>query len=209
MTTLQAQRSLETRVHDDLVVRALVFAKNGLNCWVAGKDIGAAINGHHEIADVWGYTVINSHAKLRSMYGSWLFEIKATRADFLVDLKKPHRQPNADALGRWRVYYATPGIIQPDEVPVGWGLIEPRGEHYHRYLVIPKPFEVSVTALHAEIKIAARLSREWELLRSRAVDMINFDEDEKVPERTSSTGYLKYSHVIAKYETDRGQGYSW
>ena len=65
-----AQRSLETFTHDDLVVRALVFAKMGLNCLVAGKDIGAAINGRNEIADVWGYTVMHSHGKLKSKYTS-------------------------------------------------------------------------------------------------------------------------------------------
>ncbi len=201
MTTLQTQPSLETFTHDDLVLRALVFAKIGLNCLVAGKDIGASINGRNEIADVWGYTVVHSHAKLRSKYGSWLFEIKASRSDFLADLKKQHRQPGVDALGRWRVYYAAPGIIRPDEVPDGWGLIEPWGEYRHRYLVLPRPFSVSVPALHAELKIASRLSREWEMLQSQAIELIDLDEGEEAPERTA---WRQYSHVIAKYESDHG-----
>ncbi len=205
MTT--TQRSIETYTHDGLVLRALVLAKVGLNCLVAGKDIGSAINGRNEIADVWGYTVMHSHGRLKSKYGSWLFEIKANRSDFLADLKKRHRQPGVAALGRWRVYYAAPGIIRPDEVPDGWGLIEPWGEHRHRYLVLPQAFDVSAAALHAELKISARLSHEWELLRSSAIDLIddlNSDVRENL-ERTTSTGWLQYSHVIAKYESDHGQ----
>ena len=70
MTTTQTQHSLETFTHDALVVKALVFAKVGLECLVAGKDIGAKINGKNEIADVWGYTVVHSNAKLKQKYGS-------------------------------------------------------------------------------------------------------------------------------------------
>ena len=211
MTTAETLHSSKTYTHDNLVLRAMLFAKISLNCQVAGKDIGGRINGHNEIADLWGFTFMHSHRRLRSMYGSWLFEIKASRSDFLADLKKAHRQPGADALGRWRTYYAAPGIIHPHEIPKGWGLIEPHGEHRHRYLAIPKPFELSPASLQVELKIAARLSREWELLRSSALQYLTDlkpDERENL-DKTTTTGWRQYSHVIAKYESDLGNSRWW
>ena len=211
---LQAQ--LETYTHDDLVIRALLFAKISLNCLTAGKDIGGQIGRHHtEIADVWGYTVMHSLRKFKQRYGSWVIEVKATRSDFLADAKKPHRQPGAEALGNYRMYYAAPGIISPDEVPAGWGLVEPWGDHRHRYPVIPEYFPPTVAASMAEVRIAARLSREFELLRGNALQMIGSmggtdDEDEdNALERTTSSGYRQYSNVIAKYEKTRSQYNGW
>jgi hypothetical protein len=54
---------------------------------------------------------------------TYLIEVKVSRADFLNDRKKPHRS-NETLLGNWRWYCAPSGIIEPHEVPPGWGLIQ-------------------------------------------------------------------------------------
>ncbi|CRN65216.1 hypothetical protein PAERUG_P40_Scotland_4_VIM_2_09_12_04039 [Pseudomonas aeruginosa] len=54
--------------------------------------------------------------------GSIVLEVKVSRADFLADAKKPHRQPGK-GLGRWRYFLCPDGLISPEELPVGWGLL--------------------------------------------------------------------------------------
>ncbi|WP_186214505.1 hypothetical protein [Burkholderia gladioli] len=54
---------------------------------------------------------------------SVVLEAKASRADFLADRRKPERAPNANGLGVYRFYICPEGLIQPDELPPGWGLL--------------------------------------------------------------------------------------
>jgi hypothetical protein len=55
---------------------------------------------------------------------SMAVEVKASRSDFLADAKKPHRVDPARAVGDWRFYAAPAGVIRPDDLPMGWGLLE-------------------------------------------------------------------------------------
>lgn len=72
---------------------------------------------------------------------SYLIECKASRSDFLADKKKFHRS-GIPALGQYRYYMCPPGMIKPEELPVGWGLLycHPkkvelvRGRHPKQYL---------------------------------------------------------------------------
>jgi len=56
------------------------------------------------------------------------FEIKASRADWLRELKNPDK---AEEIGkfcdRWYVVVGDKDIVKPGELPAGWGLIAPRG----------------------------------------------------------------------------------
>lgn len=52
---------------------------------------------------------------------SILVECKASRADFLRDQKKLHRCRGS--MGDHRYYLSSPGVIQPDDLPEGWGLL--------------------------------------------------------------------------------------
>ncbi|HEU5451431.1 MAG TPA: hypothetical protein VFU76_05570 [Terriglobales bacterium] len=58
---------------------------------------------------------------------SVLVECKISRADFLADAKKPWRSDPAGALGCERYYLAPAGLIRPEELAAGWGLLEARG----------------------------------------------------------------------------------
>jgi hypothetical protein len=57
---------------------------------------------------------------------SVLVECKVTRADFLADRVKPFRQKPEKGVGSERFYFTLPGLIEPEELPTGWGLLELR-----------------------------------------------------------------------------------
>jgi hypothetical protein len=55
------------------------------------------------------------------------FEIKASRSDWLRELKNPEKAESiAGYCDRWFIL-AAPGCVKVEEVPAQWGLIEPRG----------------------------------------------------------------------------------
>lgn len=58
---------------------------------------------------------------------SAVVECKVSRADFLADREKPFRQKPEIAMGCERFYLAPAGLLKPDELPPGWGLLELRG----------------------------------------------------------------------------------
>ena len=54
---------------------------------------------------------------------SYLIEVKDSRADFLKDAEKPHRADPTQGMGKYRWYACPKGLIAPEEVPEGWGLL--------------------------------------------------------------------------------------
>lgn len=58
----------------------------------------------------------------RSTY-SILVEVKTSRSDFLRDRKKFHRRKPGYGMGTLRFYLSPPGIITPEDLPDGWGLL--------------------------------------------------------------------------------------
>jgi hypothetical protein len=55
---------------------------------------------------------------------SVVIECKISHADFLADLKKPHRAiANSQQCGNYRYYLTLPNIIKPEEITNGWGLL--------------------------------------------------------------------------------------
>jgi hypothetical protein len=57
---------------------------------------------------------------------SVLAECKVTRADFLADRGKPFRAKPEQGVGSERFYLTPPALIQVEELPAGWGLLELR-----------------------------------------------------------------------------------
>lgn len=58
---------------------------------------------------------------------SVVVECKVSRADFIADRNKPWRQNPEIALGCERLYLAPRGVIRPEDLPKGWGLLEYHG----------------------------------------------------------------------------------
>lgn len=58
-----------------------------------------------------------------SGYRAVAYEVKVSRADFARELANPEKRAFAESIAE-ECYFATPaGLVRPDEVPEGWGLI--------------------------------------------------------------------------------------
>ena len=57
---------------------------------------------------------------------SVLLECKITRADFLADRQKPFRLKSEKGVGGERFYLTLPEMVNLEELPLGWGLLEYR-----------------------------------------------------------------------------------
>src|SRR4051812_11697580 len=57
---------------------------------------------------------------------SVLVECKVSRADFLADRGKPFRVKSAMGMGCERFYLSPAELLDPGELPMGWGLLECR-----------------------------------------------------------------------------------
>lgn len=70
--------------------------------------------------------------------GSVLVECKTSRADFLSDKKKFFRVHGWQGVGTYRFFMAPEGIIKPDDLPVGWGLVTVSEKGRCKQVVGPK-----------------------------------------------------------------------
>lgn len=86
----------------------------GPGCTIAVSEPRAEARG--ECPDAIGF-------RAGHLDGSVLVECKVSRADFLADKAKPHRQPGC-GMGTWRYYMAPAGMLRPEELPERWGLLE-------------------------------------------------------------------------------------
>lgn len=94
--------------HADLVEAAR--KKLASRCTVVTTEV--ATTG--ETADVLGW----------EYRGSILIECKTSRADFKTDFVKPFRRDPERGMGNCRYYFTPKGLLRPDDLPSGWGLIE-------------------------------------------------------------------------------------
>lgn len=105
--------------HSDLCKLAVKWLKRsksagGHGCAVAVSECRSGWSG--EIPDAIGFRA-SGHWD-----GSVVVEVKVSRGDFLADRNKPHRQKGG--MGNWRYYMAPAGLINREELPAGWGLLE-------------------------------------------------------------------------------------
>lgn len=103
--------------HAELVSRASRWLKNSCGCSAVLSEI-RAFTSSGECPDAIGW---------RSNY-SILVECKTSRSDFLADKKKHFKSDPQRGVGTYRFYLCMPGIIKPEDLPEGWGLLyaEPR-----------------------------------------------------------------------------------
>lgn len=101
----------ENITHDDGVIRAEKWL-NQINCKVVIRDpFKCPIAREEPDAIGWRDGV------------SILIEVKVSRSDFLADKKKFFRADPTEGMGDWRFYMCPPGIIKPEDLPGGWGLL--------------------------------------------------------------------------------------
>lgn len=98
--------------HGELVAMASKWLKD-FGCGVVFDDNFVARTQSGEKPDALGF---KSNVSL-------LIECKATRSDFLADRNKKFRKNPELGVGDWRFYLCPAGLIKPDEIPQGWGLL--------------------------------------------------------------------------------------
>jgi len=110
--------------HNEVVIRAVQ--------WLRAQGYHAALaepTCAYELPDAIGWTGYGKSA---------VIECKISRSDFKADLKKPvHRRPEDLTFGNHRWYMAPKGILKPEEIPKGHGLLEIRGSKVHVVLKAP------------------------------------------------------------------------
>lgn len=100
-------------MHAFLIVQSTQWLQK--KCSVVITDL---VTGAGEIPDAIGWK--NGH--------SILIECKASRADFLADRHKPFRRESVRGMGDGRYFCVPKGMIQVEELPQGWGLLEWTGK---------------------------------------------------------------------------------
>jgi hypothetical protein len=98
--------------HAFLVARACEWLRTKYRCGVILSEQYCATG---EVPDAIGW---------KGKCHSVVIECKVSRADFLTDKSKPFRSRPEEGLGCERFYLAPAGIIKPEELPTGWGLLE-------------------------------------------------------------------------------------
>jgi len=147
--------------HYELVQRAIKWLRNTRGCWFVASECHTVLN---EIPDAIGWLSSSSI----------LIECKASRNDFLQDKKKHSRKFPKQGLGNWRYYMTEPGMIEPGELPEGWGLLEAHPKVV-RYKVLAKRFN-DIEIAHRERPILVSLVRRL----NRVVDEYSLNQIRKV-----------------------------
>lgn len=104
--------------HAELVERAEAYLWSA-GCGLVLREFGTLYTS--EIPDVIGWRATIS----------MVIECKASRSDFLADARKPFRATPEAGMGNWRFYLTPPYLVQPQELPAGWGLLEVRGRRIY------------------------------------------------------------------------------
>jgi hypothetical protein len=104
---------------------------------------------------------------------SYLIECKISRSDFLSDQKKPWRLLPESSLGKYRYYAAPAGLLDPDEMPAGWGLLEVTKTQIWT-VKDSEVFNQNESALRKEIGFLSRAIRD---IRCGVIIVSNTQED--------------------------------
>jgi hypothetical protein len=161
--------------HAQLVSKATDWLRKRYGCGVVLSEQYCATG---EIPDVIGWK-----RRCRSV----VIECKVTRSDFVADAKKPFRTNPEEGLGSERFYLAPPGMIQPDELPKHWGLLEcGRGE-----------ISVIVKSGKVDLRSAAGFAKEMNLL------LASLRRVEIRIEPQTITEFLKWKNRMADYNGGR------
>ena len=109
-------------------------------------------------------------------------ECKISRADFLADREKPFRRKPEKGMGCERFYLTPAGLLAPEDLPAGWGLLELRGRLVEM-----------VSASSGKMRAAAGFRREMNLL------LASLRRVEVRIEPQSITDFLKWKNRMAEY----------
>lgn len=163
-------------------------SSGGHACHVVVSEVASGWSG--EKPDAIGFRATGDHSD-----GSIVVEVKTSRADFLADKKKPHRNGSTMGMGNWRYYMCPTDLIKPNEIPDNFGLLYVNKRGHVKPVVSP-----FLTTNHYDridtlesMKFLSDVKRESFLmirLLSRVGDVEKFNNDLKEA-RNSSARYQK------------------
>jgi hypothetical protein len=129
MNTILVQTFLVT--HEKLVSIAVAWLRR-YRCGVVLSE-QACVSG--EMPDAIGW---------KKACHSVLVECKVSRADFLADRSKPFRSQPEKGVGCERYYLVAKNLIQVEDLPNGWGLLEVSGREIERVKASAKNLRTNV-----------------------------------------------------------------
>jgi hypothetical protein len=155
--------------HPQLVEKAVQW----LRCYRCGVILSEQSCASGEMPDAIGW---------KRACHSVLIECKITRADFLADRDKPFRQKARLGMGCERFYLAPARLLDADELPEGWGLLEYR----NRDVTVVRPAAKN-------LRSAAGFRHEMNLL------LASLRRVEVRIEPQTLTDFLKWKNRMADY----------
>ena len=164
-----------TRQHAQLVARAAEWLRSKYGCGIILCEQYCASG---EVPDVIGW---------KGFCQSVLVECKASRSDFLSDANKPFRLKPEEGLGSKRFYMAPAGMIEREELPKYWGLLECKG----------RDVIMTVKPGRQDLRTAAGLMKEMNLL------LASLRRLEVRIEPQTITEFLKWKNRMAEYNGGR------
>jgi hypothetical protein len=159
--------------HDKLVEKAVVWLRS-YGCGVVLSEQSCA-NG--ETPDAIGWK--------RGCH-SVTVECKVSRADFLADREKPFRRKPEKGMGCERFYLAPAGLLRPEELSAGWGLLELRGRSVELVCASSKKLRSAVGFRHEMNLLLASLRRVEVRIEPQSI-----------------TDFLKWKNRMAEYNRGR------
>jgi len=145
-STARRRCSLECMTHEKLVAKAVAWLRS-YGCGVVLSEQSCA-SGETPDAIGWKH---GSH--------SVIVECKVSRADFFIDQEKPFRRKPEKGMGCERFYLTPAGMLRPEELPAGWGLLELRGRLVEVVSASSKKLRSSVGFRHEMNLLLASLRR--------------------------------------------------
>lgn len=133
--------------HKQAATRAAEWLRNSIGCNVVLRELSCM--GTREIPDALGFKGGRSI----------LVECKVNRSDFLADKNKGFRSEPEKGMGDTRYFACPPGLIDPSEVPNGWGLLF----IHPRRIIIEKEPEGHESNKADEVKLLVAVIRRLEI----------------------------------------------
>lgn len=114
---------------------------------------------------------------------SVVIECKVSRADFFADQEKPFRRQPEIAMGCERFYLVPQGLLEKQELPAGWGLLECKGR------------EITMAVRSRRQSQRTQIGMKWEM----NLLLASLRRVEVRIEPQTITDFLKWKNRLAEY----------
>jgi len=145
-------------------------------CAVTITEMTTAIS---ETPDVIGWTGTGS---------SFLLECKASISDFKADQNKAFRRHPSLGIGRFRFYLAPSGLLKPEQIPKGWGLLNASNGGR---ITMTKPSDVFEYKHDYEMGVFLSLLRRMKVKPGKHVNIRAYTVDDKEKEPRATVTFRK------------------